>query len=286
VKTNITIATALTGIKKLPFSDRGGIFIYNLVSNFKLNPLLWITFLLGMAYLVFARGQVKKILSTTIIILVAQFSSLFLVGHPFGYHYLMTSMPIMCLVSGFFVSKWLSGSKIRKNLNYFATFLLIFGSILYSLQGNVLKYYKEIFSHYTHKQLPRNDSCFKIAKYLTTAGVKDKYIYMVNSCQIVYWLTESRYPTKYIHPSNLFLKEYMLKIIDGPNATKERELLKILGKNPAFIVYRKDLWPVQLESFKTILDEKLHTGYKLINIIDTDYLIYKSDEFNPIGHFF
>jgi hypothetical protein len=127
------------------------------------------------------------------------------------------------------------------------------------------------------KQPLLNDSCYKITRFLKDADVKDQYIYMVNSCQIVYWLTENRYPTKYIHPSNLLLKEYMLKIIDGPNATKEKELLKILSKSPQFIIWKQTSWPQQLEDFKKILDNEIHFNYKLINTIDIYYHIYRRE---------
>jgi 4-amino-4-deoxy-L-arabinose transferase-like glycosyltransferase len=276
IKTNVTTIFTYTGTGEASFLYKAHVFIYNIEQNIRINLLLWTTFFFGTIYLIFLKKFKNKFLLISMIFFTTQILSLFMIGQPFGHHYLITSMPIMCLISGVALSQWLSENKIKK-ISCFITIMLIATGVIYSLQENIFKNYREIFSQLMRKQPLLNDSCYKITRFLKDADVKDQYIYMVNSCQIVYWLTENRYPTKYIHPSNLLLKEYMLKIIDGPNATKEKELLKILSKSPQFIIWKQTSWPQQLEDFKKILDNEIHFNYKLINTIDIYYHIYRRE---------
>lgn len=280
LKTNFSAVFKYIGSEgSLP--KKAEIFFRNIDENIRLNFVLWITFLPGVLFLGLRRKRSNPYLSLALVIFVAQLFSLFLSGQPFGYHYLITSMPVLCLVSGVALSYWVSEKKTGRTINYLVTIMILVAGLFYSLQGNVVKHYREIISHLIQKQPLFNDSCYKIADFLETKGVKDHYIYMVNSCQIVYWLTESRYPTKYIHPSNLLIKEYMLRIIDGPDATKEKELRAIFDKHPVFIIHRADLWPEKPESFKTILDFELRTNYELVKTIDTYYVIFKRREGTP-----
>lgn len=275
LKTNIAATFAYAVITEASPADRLNIFLLNIQQNIRANSLLWTTFFLGTFYLFFRKKGKNLFLFITLIIFIAQMFSLFTIMQPFGHHYLITSMPIMCLISGVALSQWLSENKFRKQIIYPLTITLIVAGLSYSLQRNVAKYYKEIFLQFIHGQPLMNDSCYKIADFLRNEDVKGQYIYMVNSCQIVYWLTESRYPTIYIHPSNLLEKEFMLKLMDGPDASREKELLRILGKRPKFIIRKRASWPKHLDNFKSILENELEVNYGLTNIIDTYYYIYK-----------
>ena len=137
-----------------------------------------------------------------------------------------------------------------------------------------------LLSNLTQNRPMRDDTCFRIARFLNDKGVRGRYIYMVNSCQIDYWLTGSLIPTKYIHPSNLLLREreYMLKGIDGSGASREKELESILEKYPKFIVFRNDLWPEDLRSLKVLIDRKMASSYQLVDTIDAHYEIYELKE--------
>jgi len=273
-KTNIAAVLNYIGTEA-SFQEKVEMLFRNMRDNIRINPLLWIIFSFGTVHLVFLRKGRRTFLSITMIILTAQISSLFLSGQPFGYHYLITSMPILCLVCGVSLSSWFSEKKAGMRMNHLVTIMVIVAGLFYSLQGNVVKHYREIVSRLIQKQPLFDDSCYRIARFLEMNNVRNHYIYMVNACQIAYWLTGSRYPTKYIHPSNLLLREYMLKIIDGPDATKEKELLAILDKRPLFIIHRKDLWPQQPESFQTILELELQAHYDLVKTVDTYYVIFK-----------
>jgi hypothetical protein len=187
---------------------------------------------------------------------------------------LVTSMPIMCLVSGVALSQWLSENKTKGHLKYWTATILVLAGLLYSLRDSTIKYYGLLFSRIIDEQPLLNDSYYKIARYLKKSDVKGQYIYTVNCCQIVYWLTDSKYPTKYVHPSDLIRKEYMLKTVDGPDATSEKELLRILAKRPEFIIYRMAPPPLP-GSFALILKNALESNYNLERIVDGSYCIFK-----------
>lgn len=277
LKTNITAVSNYLGSEASSFPRKFEILFRNIGDNIRLNPLLWMTFFLGTLYLAFFRKINNSFLPAALLIFFAQILSLFFSSQPFGYHYLIAAMPILSLVSGVALSHWISERKSGRRIYRTVTILIIAAGMFYSLQGNVVKHYKKIISHIVGKQPLFDDSCYRIADFLRINGAENQYIYMVNSCQIVYWLTGSRYPTKYIHPTNLLLREYMLKIMDGPDATKEKELLAILDKRPLFIVHRSDLWPPDLETFKTLLDNELSANYEAVMSIDTYYQIYRRE---------
>jgi hypothetical protein len=274
LKTNIATISAYVGLKEASLVNKIDIFFFNIEQNIKMNLFLWITFVLGILYIIFLKRWKDKFLLILMTIFTFQIFSLFITGQRFGHHYFVTSMPLMCLMSGLALSQWLTDNKTRKIL-YSVTVMLIIAGLLFALQENVMKYDREIVSRIVEKQPLLDDSCYKIARLLNNEDVRGQYIYIVNSCHIVNWLTESRYPTKYVHPSNLLEREYMIKIVDGPSATKEKELLKILSKNPTFIIYKQASWPEQLDRYKEILDNEIKANYELVQTIDTFYHVYK-----------
>lgn len=274
VRTNVRAVFRYSGATETPFSEKLGVFFTNIEGSITLNPLLWIAFIAGTPYLFVKRRGSPVFLAVPLTIFTAQMLSLFLIAQPFGYHYLFTSMPAMALVSGVFLSSWLSGQRTGRTLYHIVLLMVLGLGFFHSLQHSVVKYYGALRANLIAQRPLGDDTCARVARFLNARGAKGRYIYMVNSCQIVYWLTESRYPTKYIHPSNLLIKEYMLKVMDGPEATREGELRSILAKQPLFIAYRTDLWPKELERFKRILDDELKTRYELVQTIDMHYEIY------------
>jgi 4-amino-4-deoxy-L-arabinose transferase-like glycosyltransferase len=272
-KTNVVVLNYIGAAAS--FQEKFEILLRNIGDNIRLNPLLWITSFLGALSLIFLKKIKTLFLSAGAVIFGAQLVSLFFAGQPFGYHYLITTMPILCLVSGLALSAWLPERRPGSTMHVVATVLLIVAGLCYSLQGNVGRHYKEIVTRLVQKQPLLDDSCYRIARFLEMNNARNHYVYMVNSCHIASWLSGSMYPTKYVHPSNVLIKEYMLKIIDGPDATKEKELLAILDKRPLFIIHRKDLWPRHQERFQTILELELQAHYDLVKTVDTSYAIFK-----------
>jgi len=274
LKTNIATIYAYIDLKEAPLMNKIDMFYLNIKKNITINLFLWITFMLSILYIVFLKRWKDKLFPILMLIFTAQIFALFITGQRFGYHYFIASMPLMCLMSGLALSWWLKENKERKKI-YSFTIVLIIAGLLFALPRHIMKYDREIVSRIVQKKPLVDDSCYRISRFLKNENVRGQYIYMVNSCHIVNWLTESRYPTKYIHPSNLLEREYMIKIVDGPNATKEKELLNILSKNPAFIVFKQASWPEQLDRFKKILDIKIKGNYELVQTIDTFYHVYK-----------
>lgn len=273
-KTNIAVLHYIGAAPS--FREKFVMFSSNIWENLSLNPLLWITSFLGTLSFTFRKETRPSFFSAMLVIFCAQMLSLFVSGQPFGYHYLITSMPVLCLVSGVALSRWFSDEKLRGRMSaQIVTVTALVAGALYSLQGDVVKRYGEIISRLVQRQPLLDDSCYRIAHYLEKDNVRGDYIYMVNSCQIVYWLTGSKCPTKYVHPSNVMLREYMLKIVDGPDATKEMELRTILSKHPRFIIFRTDLWPRELDAFKTILDRELAAHYEELPSVDKYHKTYE-----------
>jgi 4-amino-4-deoxy-L-arabinose transferase-like glycosyltransferase len=263
------------------FQEKVTVLLHNMSENFRMNPLLWIVSLFGAISLIILKRTRTPFLSAAPVIFGLQIFSLFLAGQPFGYHYLITTMPVPCLVSGFAVSEWISVQASGRTIKVFAASLLIVAGFAHSLQDNVVRLYRELGTRFIQQQPLMDDSCYRIARFLEKNNAAGHYVYMVNACQISGWLAGSRYPTKYIHPSNMLLREYMLKIIDGPGATKEKELRAILEKHPLFIIHRTDLWPQQLADFRTILDRELQDNYALVATVDTTYVIFRRRDGMP-----
>jgi 4-amino-4-deoxy-L-arabinose transferase-like glycosyltransferase len=282
IRTNVTAVLQYTDWAA-SFSGKLEIFLLNIRYNLKLNPLLWITFIFGTAYL-FIKGRRRfTLIAVPLIIFTFQIVSLFMTAQPFGHHYLFTYMPVMATVDGISISQWLSLWAQRKGrtVYHIALVTVLVCGFFYSLQSSTVKYYGKLRSNLIGKKPLGDDSCSRIARFLNSEGVRNRYVYMVNSCQIVYWLTGSLSPTKYIHPSNLLIKDYLIRVMDGPGATRENELLAILAKHPQFIVQRTDLWPKELHTFRMILDKELRTTYELVKTekiektIDGRYEIYR-----------
>lgn len=276
-RTNITAVSRYIDTAA-SFQEKVAVLLHNMSENFGMNPLLWIVSSLGAVSLIVLKRTRTPFLSAAPVIFGLQICSLFLAGQPFGYHYLITAMPVPCLVSGLAVSEWISLQATGRRAKALAAALLVVAGFALSLQDNVIRLYREVGARLIQKQPLMDDSCYRIARFLEENNAAGHYVYMVNGCQISGWLAGSRYPTKYIHPSNMLLREYMLKIIDGPGATKEKELRAILDKHPLFIIHRTDLWPQQLAAFRTILDRELQDNYDLVGTVDTDYVIFRRRE--------
>lgn len=243
------------------------------------NMLLWAAFASGAVYIFFFQKSrdIKRFLSAALIIFSLQLFSIFYTGTRFGYHYMILITPVMSIVCGVATPLWLSRIKKRKRILTNLTVLLIAAGLLLSLSEHVIPRYKNIVSRFMSGEPLQDDTCFRIAGYLDTEDVAGQYIYMVNNCQIVYWLTESRYPTKYVHPSDIIKHDFMLRTVDGPEATDEGELLNILSKEPLFIVFKRDSWPTPDADLKKLLEEELSNNYREVRIVDEKYFIYKRE---------
>ena len=89
------------------------------------------------------------------------------------------------------------------------------------------------------------------------------------SDHIVYWFIGQYPPTRLsTHPPNI-TKQYLVAAVEGPDATPEVELNKILSTRPAFIVKNKDLWYLtEGEPITRLLTRTLKSNYFLANVIN------------------
>jgi 4-amino-4-deoxy-L-arabinose transferase-like glycosyltransferase len=278
IDTNVTALLKYAGAGELSLPARSFTLLANIMKNIVHGDiLLWACFLLGFIYLIGMKIPAENVgfRSLTIVFFSAQIISLFVSGKSFGYHYLILTVPIMSIVSGVALSHWLSVIRVKKKIHYILTLTLIGAGLFYALQEFIGPRYIQVISRLYHRDTLVDDSCYRVARYLDEKNVRGKYIYMANRCQIAYWLTGAKHPTKYIHPTNLLFKEYLLKAIDGEDATGEKELMKILGRKPLFIVHKRELWPQPGENYKRILERVLTGKYELVKIIDTYYHIYR-----------
>lgn len=241
------------------------------------NILLWLCFPHGILSIFFFQKNkdIKRAVVAMLIIFLAQVFSIFYTGTIFGYHYLGLITPIMALVCGVAISFWFSSGAGRVMAVKFIAVFIIAAGLIFSLHKHVYPLYREIASKVMLRQPLDDDTCYQIAEYLNKENVKGKYIYLLNNCHIVYFLTDSRLPTKYVHPTNIIKYDYMLKVIDGPEATDETELQKILLKKPAFIVYKDGSWPTPDDDFRKMLFIELDKQYRLVKVINDDHFIYR-----------
>jgi hypothetical protein len=109
---------------------------------------------------------------------------------------------------------------------------------------------------------------YAIADYLQAEGTGEKSVYLMSD-QLVYWLIGTYPPTRLsTHPSVL-TKPDIIAIIDGPAATPESEMRKIIDARPHFVVklpsvpYLSD-WP----EVASLLEEALARDYVLATTIE------------------
>lgn len=277
--TNISSVVAHV-IEKISLSRKLELLLSNISDEFAEGYMpLWIFFSLGISFIFFSiSSALKRPVAAMLIIIVAQIYSIFYTGTSFGYHYLIMTRPVMALICGLAISTWLSSDSCRKRYLYYATVLLVAIGLIFPLFKNIVPRYEELVSAAVHDE-DLDDTCDEIAEYLNEDGVMGRYVYMVNNCHIVYFLTKSKYPTRYIHPTDIIKYDYMLKAVDGPEATDDKELQKILLKKPAFIVYKAGRWPTPDDSFREMLFIELKKEYRLVKVISDNYFIYKRKRF-------
>ena len=173
-------------------------------------------------------------------------------------HYYIQLVPFMALAAAFLVlsisahARWIT-----------AVIVLLVSSIS---AYTVAPGYKNIISR-AAEGLPLEDgAAYEIAAYLKDQNVSGKPIYMMTD-QIVYWLTGAKTVSVLAHPSNIS-KEYLLKIVGGPDDTPGMEMARILAKKPEFIVGDENIWYLRDKpAAQSILANALRTQYELVNVI-------------------
>lgn len=233
-------------------------------SVFSENFLIWILFLGGILTSHFYPVRQKRIPIFKILTLFS-FALLSIIHSGRTYpHYLIQLLPFMALVAGFFLISLLA-TKIK------ILFLIL--ALVFSLKPVVLKYTKVAKNVY-QEQAFLTDTGYKVINYLNQQRVSGEYVFFT-VYHIGYWLTDTKIPTYYAHPSNL-AKEFILKTVEGEEASTESELKEIFSKKPVFIIKPEKIW--YFDEFSPVgnqlLDEAIKEDYSLTEKID-DIFIYK-----------
>jgi 4-amino-4-deoxy-L-arabinose transferase-like glycosyltransferase len=167
--------------------------------------------------------------------------SVLLPGKRFSHYMIQMMLPV----------SFLAGNIFDKDFRKPAFFQFLFTrKVGYSILGlfiiiNVLLQKKD---YYDAIDCPR-----LAADYLRGNIEKDDLIYTGNAQHIIYYLLDVSPPTKYVHPSLLFVKEHYLTLGIDP----EKELQTILNKKPKYILTHGEMK-------NKIIQEALKRDYTLI----------------------
>ena len=172
-------------------------------------------------------------------------------------HYFIQLIPFIAIPVGLFLD-----TIVFRHLNWL---LISVVSLMFLIAIKpILGGYYRLASRALDAQPLDNSAALEIANYLKQNGVDGKSIYMMSD-HIIYWLVDSQPLSKSTtHPSTIG-KEYLLKILLGPDGSSKSEMARVLSKEPEFIVKRKDVWYLQDNEVKQLLKEILLTEYELVH---------------------
>jgi hypothetical protein len=228
-----------------------------------ISALLWIGGLAGLAFIVAqwrntSRAKRRGLVLLTMFLFGTEIS--ILKGGGTRSHYLIQLVPFMALTAAAFLNTLLS-SKAR---------LLTISVVVLALAISakpIIAGYKTIASRaLAHKELTYGPA-YEIAAYLNQENTLSEPIYMMTD-HIVYWLIDAKPLSKSTtHPSNI-AKEYLLKIVVGPDTSTEMEMAKVLAQKPKFIVKTKNIWYLHDKTAaRLLLEETLRRQYELVKQI-------------------
>jgi len=220
--------------------------------------------ILASVYLIYSRCSIFAKKATTIIIclfLLCFYSTI----HPEAHrHYFIQFIPFLAMIGGVGLAY---GFQFKNKLIHLGLIVLLLFPV-----NIIWVQYRYLFHHVIYDQQPVQDTGYKIARLLNTYDVSDKYIFLTQY-NIVYWLTDAKIPTKYVHPSNLG-KERLLKVADGDKASVRQELINILNKRPEFIVTPDWVSFYGLDD-NLLLKNEIRHHYTLVKQIDTNFVFQR-----------
>jgi hypothetical protein len=117
------------------------------------------------------------------------------------------------------------------------------------------------------KSLPYGPA-YAIAKYLQAEGAGSRSLYLMSD-HLAYWLVGAYPPTRLsTHPSDI-TKPDIVAVIEGPNATPESEMRKIIEVRPNFVVKPPSVWYLSgWPEVARLLEEALARDYVLAATIE------------------
>jgi hypothetical protein len=182
-------------------------------------------------------------------------------GPPYG-HYLVQIVPWFAIFLGVAIA-----SMRIKMVRWFLAASISAVLIVLAVVDTRGSYYQLLKRIEQGKSLAYGPA-YEIAEYLHTEGAGGRSLYMMSD-HLVYWLVGAYPPTRLsTHPS-ILTKPDIIAVIDGPNATPENEIRKIIEVGPDFVVKPQSVpylsgWP----EVARLLEEALARDYVLETIIE------------------
>ncbi|NMF59811.1 ArnT family glycosyltransferase [Pseudanabaena yagii] len=188
-------------------------------------------------------------------------------------HYFIQVLPILCFVVAYILINLIFGSREIGQITIKQ--YMILGFLLALLIGNPGTFralessVKYIYFRNIQGFEEWGDTAALISKYLKNKVNSNDYIYVVNEVPIVYFLTNTKTPTRYAFPPFLFIQS------DLPNITgvePHEELDLILQKRPLYIIKWMSFGDSHYVGINKIflnkLDQALSENYQFETSID------------------
>ena len=190
-------------------------------------------------------------------------------------HYFLQILPPLCLLSSYMVITLLDSASLKPVKLGFAVTLIFLLPLLQSSSKPLKASMHFIDKKYVQNSDHWQDTPTRVSNYIKSRIGEDDYIYMADYQPIVYYLTNSKIPTKYILPS-WFIKEEFSRFI-GINLNQE--LTNILSKKPIYLIIKDSDKLKGNNKFYIRIRNHIKNHYFLEEKID-NVLLYKYSRIN------
>jgi 4-amino-4-deoxy-L-arabinose transferase-like glycosyltransferase len=192
-------------------------------------------------------------------------------------HYFLQVLPPLCLISSYMVMTLLDTANLKPIRLGFAFILIFLFPLLLSSSKPLKASVQFINKKYVQNSDHWQDTPTLVSNYIKSRIGEDDYIYTADYQPIIYYLTNSKIPTKYVLP-NWFIKKEFSRFI-GINLA--HELSNILEKEPIYIVMKNSDKLNGNNEFYIRIRNFIKDKYILENIIDNVllYILNKSNKY-------
>jgi 4-amino-4-deoxy-L-arabinose transferase-like glycosyltransferase len=182
-------------------------------------------------------------------------------------HYLIQLLPFFCVYAATVYSR-VADYKIPKALSV----PLLAGVLAVALLP-VERQYLLIISRMRSGLALEYGTSYDIANILRPACRNGCSLYLLTD-QLAYWLLNVTPPTRLaVHPADVIMN-YSIRAADGPSATPEFEMRKILQTAPDYIVKPDVVWYLRDSPAREILETAVKSRYRIVAATD-DETIYR-----------
>jgi hypothetical protein len=246
-------------------------FIFHIKTGFGVgNALLWVGFLAGIGMCTVNWTNYSNSQKQGIFLIAAFFLgtalSIINTGSAF-YHHLIQIVSLLSLPAGLFYASLFS-HRYKKGI------VIVFAILMTISFLPVLRAYKTFAWNLLYNRPLMLDEGYRLAAYLKDANSEGKPVYLMDR-HIAYWLTGTKPIIKIVtHPDNIG-RPYLIKVLEGPDASTETEMKKIITQMPMFIVKKeRHMYLKHDKNAQRILDNALRNDYVLAETIGKLY-VYK-----------